>query len=91
MSREGEPKLPFAENGERPSATEPRLLLESLAPEALGVLASLMQDTGQKPELRMKAAESILDRACGKSGLASSGEGGGMVIRFEGELEEWSR
>ena len=66
-------------------------LLGSLAPQALGVLVSLMQDTGQKPELRMKAAESILDRLCGKSGLPASGEGSGGTIRFEGELEEWSR
>lgn len=66
-------------------------LLGSLAPQALGVLVSLMQDTGQKPELRMKAAESILDRACGKSGVLSAGEGSGGVVRFEGELEEWSR
>lgn len=66
-------------------------LLGSLAPRAVSVLVSLMQDDGQKPELRMKAAESILDRACGKSGGMLTGEGSGAVIVFEGALEEWSR
>ncbi|MBR3863216.1 MAG: hypothetical protein IKM42_06145 [Clostridia bacterium] len=55
------------------------------------VIVSLMQDSGLKPELRLKAAESILDRIGGKNGsLEVSGEGIGAV-RFEGVLEEWSR
>ena len=66
-------------------------LFGSLAPQAVSVLVALMLDTDQKPELRMKAAESILDRLCGKSGLPAQGEGSGGAIRFEGELEEWSR
>ena len=59
-------------------------------PNAVAFLVSLMQDEKQKPELRMKAAESILDRACGKAGAVSA-EGGEVRVRFEGELEEWSR
>ncbi|MBQ2773538.1 MAG: hypothetical protein IJF45_04255 [Clostridia bacterium] len=65
------------------------LLLRSGA-AAVEVIVSLMQDSGIKPELRLKAAESILDRACGKHAVPSGGEGEG-VIRFEGVLEEWSR
>ena len=65
--------------------------LERLAVRAIGVLASLMNDTEQKPELRMKAAEGILDRVCGKSGVPTQSEGGDAAIRFEGVLEEWSR
>ena len=58
---------------------------------AVEVIVSLMQDSGLKPELRLKAAESILDRIGGKNGsLEGSGEGIGAV-RFEGVLEEWSR
>lgn len=58
---------------------------------AVEVIVSLMQDSGLKPELRLKAAESILDRIGGKNGsLEISGEGIGAV-RFEGVLEEWSR
>lgn len=66
-------------------------LLLPFAPRAVSVLASLMQDEGQKPELRVKVAESILDRVLGKSGVGTTGEGSGVVVRFEGELEEWSR
>lgn len=66
-------------------------LLLPFAPRAVSVLASLMQDEGQKPELRVKVAESILDRVLGKSGGTLTGEGNGVIVRFEGELEEWSR
>lgn len=48
---------------------------------AVEVIVSLMQDSGLKPELRLKAAESILDRIGGKSGsLEVSGEGIGAVL-----------
>lgn len=58
---------------------------------AVEVIVSLMQDSDLKPELRLKAAESILDRIGGKNGsLEGSAEGMGAV-RFEGVLEEWSR
>ena len=67
-------------------------MLLGAAPRAVEVLVSLMTDTAQKGELRMKAAESILDRACGKSPTALKEEGGGSaVVSFEGVLEEWSR
>ncbi|MBR2465081.1 MAG: hypothetical protein IKB41_06625 [Clostridia bacterium] len=67
-----------------------QMLLSSGA-AAVEVIVSLMQDSGLKPELRLKAAESILDRIGGKNGsLEGSGEGVGAV-RFEGVLEEWSR
>ena len=67
--------------------------LSARAEDAMAVLISLMQDESQKPELRMKAAEGILDRVCGKAGSAASSVGEGIPdsIRFEGELEEWSR
>lgn len=70
-----------------------KAILSSRAADALGVLVEIMQDGGQKPELRMKAAESILDRACGKAGAASGAEGAGapLSVSFEGVLEEWSR
>ena len=56
------------------------------------MLVALMRDEGQKPELRMKAAESILDRVCGKSGSAPvSGDSLPDSVRFEGVLEEWSQ
>ena len=64
-----------------------RALLAAHSTDALMVLVSLMNDTGQKPELRIKAAESVLDRATGGIALA----GGAAVISFEGDLEQWSR
>ena len=61
--------------------------------DAVAVLVSLMMDSEQKSEIRIKVAESILDRVCGK---ASSGGGeaevaGNACVSFEGVLEEWSR
>ena len=73
-----------------PAAEKTRRLLGRSAAEAVAVLVSLMRDEGQKPELRMKAAESILDRACGK-GAGSAAGGGEVSVRFEGVLDEWSR
>ena len=59
----------------------------------MAVLVALMQDEGQQPELRMKAAESILDRVCGKAAsTAPSGtESAPISVSFEGVLEEWSK
>ena len=76
-----------------PAAEKTRKLLGKSAAEAVAVLVCLMRDEGQKAELRMKAAESILDRVCGKAGntVSSVGEGIPESVRFEGELEEWSR
>ena len=73
---------------------EVRRILGAHAPEAVAVLVAMMRDEAQKPELRMKAAESILDRACGKAIAAKEAEAPPpppAVILFEGELEEWSR
>lgn len=66
-------------------------LLQASGVTAVRVILSLMQDEGVKPELRLKAAESILDRISGKNALAEQGDGAGGAIKFEGELEEWSR
>ena len=81
--------------GKKRSAAEAiRALLVKESPRALAVLVALMCDEQQKPELRIKAAESILDRACGKPGsvgVGGSESGGEIAVRFEGALEEWSR
>ena len=68
-----------------------RELLQTSGAAAVGVIVALMQNEELKPELRLKAAESILDRLSGKASLAEAGEGTGGVSRFEGDLEEWSR
>jgi hypothetical protein len=70
-----------------------RQVLSAQTPRAVEVLVELMNDTAQKPELRMKAAESILDRACGKALVTQSGTASEppTSIVFEGVLEEWSR
>jgi hypothetical protein len=75
-------------------AEEVRRILGTNAPEAVSFLVEIMRDEAQKPELRMKAAESILDRACGKAIAAKEADpppAPPAVILFEGELEEWSR
>ena len=71
---------------------DPRLLLRDAGAAAVTVILALMNDSENKPELRLKAAESILDRALGKTAAFTpdTGEESG-VIRFEGELEKWSR
>ena len=76
------------------AAEQMRRLLAERIPEAAEFLLQIMRDEQQKPELRMKAAESILDRACGKASAAAPAQGGDAVplsVSFEGVLEEWSR
>ena len=76
------------------AAEEMRRILGKHTPEAVAFLVEIMRDGAQKPELRMKAAESILDRACGKAIAAKEADAPPAppaVILFEGELEEWSR
>ena len=76
------------------AATEMRRLLAERVPEAVSFLLQIMNDEQQKTELRMKAAESILDRACGKASTAQPCEESAtapIAITFEGVLEEWSR
>ena len=71
---------------------DPRTLLREAGASAVAVILSLMNDTENKAELRLKAAESILDRACGKAGSSPLDMGDAApIIRFEGELLEWSR
>ena len=70
--------------------TGARDLLLSSGAAAVEVIVSLMQDREVKPELRLKAAESILDRISGKNALEGGGDLGGSIA-FEGVLEEWSR
>ena len=76
------------------AAEQMRAILAERTPEAVAFLVQIMRDEGQKAELRMKAAESILDRACGKASSTQSGEESAaapITITFEGVLEEWSR
>ena len=68
-----------------------RELLLKRAEAAVELLLSLMQNEELKPEIRMKAAESILDRACGKGAVGEPKAEGVQTVRFEGVLEEWSR
>lgn len=84
--------MPRAKKGDAKTqaSEEIKALLLRETPQAIAFLTALMQDEGQKPELRMKAAESILDRACGK-GAASTASGGEVSVRFEGVLDDWSR
>ncbi|MBQ8358031.1 MAG: hypothetical protein IJX39_09540 [Clostridia bacterium] len=87
------PKARKDESG-RSAAEEMRRLLAERIPEAVAFLVEIMRDQDQKPELRMKAAESILDRACGKATTAQSAEAPPAppaTVFFEGVLDEWSR
>lgn len=82
-----------AARSEQSVAKEMHRLLGRHAADAVEVLLTLMRDEGQKPELRVKVAESVLDRVWGKAG----GNAGVVVneqpcstVSFEGVLEEWS-
>jgi hypothetical protein len=77
---------------EQDVAREMQRLLGRHAADAVAVLLSLMRDEGQKPELRVKVAESVLDRVWGKAGGTppQTGEAQQTTVSFEGVLKEWS-
>ena len=87
------PRRTAGNESARRTAEEVRRLLSEYAPEAVTFLVEIMRDTEQKPELRMKAAESVLDRACGKATAAVTEQSVAppATVLFEGVLEEWSR
>ena len=82
-----------AQSKQESAAEKTRSLLGKSAADAVSVLVGLMRDEEQKPELRMKAAESILDRVCGMAGgnAPAASDEIPESVRFEGVLEEWSR
>lgn len=65
-------------------------LLHKGGVQAMGFLTELISDPEAKPELRLKAAEKVLERALENSEAAVSAPEQ-QVIAFEGELDEWSR
>lgn len=81
----------MASRRKKPAQEKLREQLSSRAEDAMEVLLSLMQDETQKPELRMKAAESVLDRVLGKGAAGETKQDAPVTLRFEGVLEEWSR
>ncbi len=87
------PRKAAGNESARRTAEEVRRLLSAHAPEAVAFLVAIMRDGEQKPELRMKAAESVLDRACGKvtTAVAEQAVAPPATVLFEGVLEEWSR
>ena len=66
-------------------AVRERLLCHTA--EAVETLLAIMRAQDVKPETRIKAAESILDRVGG----FTAGAGGETCVRFEGDLGAWSR
>lgn len=54
---------------------DPQAHIRSLLPKAIEVHASILDDVKTKPELRLKAAEGVMDRAMGKAP---------MVMQFQG-------
>lgn len=73
-AKKGKPRgLPFApgESGNpsgRPKVpTEVKEILKAAAPGAAKLLVEMVADEAQKPELRIKCAETVLDRVYGKA------------------------
>lgn len=96
-AKKGKPRgLPFApgESGNpsgRPKVpTEVKEILKAAAPGAAKLLVEMVADEAQKPELRIKCAETVLDRVYGKAVQPIDGEMD-SVVRFvlEGDAEKY--
>ena len=73
--------------GTAPMSEAVRQALEAAGPQAVEVLVQTMRDQEVKPELRVKCAEAVMDRLCGKTAL---GSGGGKWEVVLGEAERYA-
>lgn len=69
------------------AADEGRDAMRAAARAAVDVLVECIGDREQKMTLRLKAAETILDRVYGRT--AEPLESGGMTLTLDGEAQEW--
>lgn len=68
-----------------------KAMLKDTAPAALQTIIDIMVDTAVKDELKLKAAQDILDRAIGKAKQTVDNEvKGGIQIKLSPALEEYS-
>lgn len=68
-----------------------KAMLKDTAPAALQTIIDIMVDTAVKDELKLKAAQDILDRAIGKAKQTVDNEvKGGIHIKLSPALEEYS-
>ena len=66
-------------------------MLRLATPEAVRLLVKVMRDEDVKPELRVKCAESIMEKAYGKGTQAAAKDlNGSVVIALEGELADYA-
>ena len=66
-------------------------MLRLATPEAVRLLVKVMRDEDVKPELRVKCAESIMEKAYGKGAQAAAKDlNGSVVIALEGELADYA-
>ncbi len=78
----GRPKVP----------DEIKRMLKAAAPDAVQLLIDTMLDENAKQDLRLKCAESVLERVYGKAAQPIEGDlSGGIVITLGDGLQEWAK
>ena len=67
-------------------------MLKAAVPDAVQLLIDTMLDEDAKTELRVKCAETIIDRVHGKATQPIEGDlAGGIVITLGDGLQEWAK
>lgn len=73
------------------ASAQMQTMLKETAPAALQVIIDIMNDPSVKDELKLKAAQDIMDRAVGKPKQTVDNElKGGIYIKLSPALEEYS-
>ena len=77
--------------GRKPMDGETKKILEDAAPEAAQMLVAMMNNAAVNPQVRIKAAETILDRVYGKPTQAIEGEIDNVIEIKMGGASKYAR
>lgn len=84
--------LPGNKSGGRPVVPDDiKGMLKAAVPDAAQLLIDTMMDTETKQELRIKCAETIIERVYGKATQPIDGEiAQGIIIKFADEISNYA-
>ncbi len=79
--------MPPMSEEKKQARREVREILKAAAPDAAALLLRIMKDENAKPELRLRCAESVIDRVYGRASQPIEGlSGSELHIIIEGDM-----
>ena len=77
--------------GRKAIAPDVKKMLQAAVPDAVQMLIDTMMDERIRPELRVRCAETIIERVHGKAAQPIEGDlAGGIIVTLGGELKDYA-